>query len=251
MWLSGGFEGAWRCGDLVLKRSLAPIAALECEERVLASVPDADLRLQRLRRARDGSLVVDGWIARDFLEGRHEPSRWHQLIEIGDALHAALAGVTREEAAPLVLDRTDPWGRADRMAWEEEPIPAGAAFEAEPLPRLVAARRPVAASAQLVHGDLSGNVLFSDHAPPAIIDFSPYFRPRDWAAGVVVSDAVVVFEARLDLMDKVSERPEMGQCLLRAIIYRHLTGLLLDRGAPTREAAARYAALVDRVLELS
>ena len=43
--------------------------------------------------------------------------------------------------------------------------------------RLVAARRSVDAVSQLVHGDLSGNVLLAHGLPPAVIDFSPYWRP--------------------------------------------------------------------------
>ncbi len=30
---------------------------------------------------------------------------------------------------------------------------------------------------QLVHGDLTGNLLFHTSLPPAVIDLSPYWRP--------------------------------------------------------------------------
>lgn len=125
--LSGGFGDAWRAGDLVLKRSDAGPAALECEARVLASVTDVGVRLQRLRRAVNGSLTVDTWIAHDYLEGSQASDRWNEVLEVGDALHAAMRGIGREDAAPLVDGRTDPWGVADRIAWEEEPLPQGAA----------------------------------------------------------------------------------------------------------------------------
>ena len=38
------------------------------------------------------------------------------------------------------------------------------------LSRLVAALRPVDAPSQLVHGDLTGNVLFAPGLPPAVIE---------------------------------------------------------------------------------
>ena len=41
---------------------------------------------------------------------------------------------------------------------------------------------------QLVHCDLTGNVLFADGLPPAVIDISPYWRPPSDAEGVVVAD---------------------------------------------------------------
>lgn len=249
--LAGGFGGAWRCGDLVLKRSDAATDALACEARVLGSVADNDFRLQRLRRAADNSLLVDGWIARDYLEGEHEPHRWGDILGVGDALHAALAAVTREEAALMVDGRTDPWGVADRIAWDEHPMPNDAPLRPDPLPRLLAARRPVAARSQLVHGDLSGNVLFAEGRPPGIIDFSPYFRPPEWALAVIAADCVMWFGAGLDLLGLLAPRPEFGQCLIRAIIFRHVTGLLLKRGVPQGEAAVRYRSLVDVALTLA
>ena len=52
--------------------------------------------------------------------------------------------------------------------------------------------RPVHAVNQVIHGDLSGNVLTGNvlTAPgrvPAVIDFSPYWRPAAYA------DAIVAF----------------------------------------------------------
>ena len=250
MRLPGGHGGAWRCGDLVLKRSDAPTAALESEAEVLGSFPDRRFRLQRLRRARDGALLVDGWIAREHLAGRHEAGRWPEILDVGDALNAVLAAVSRADAGPMIDARADPWAVADRIAWEERPPPEGAAWEADPFPRLAAARRPVDARPQLLHGDLTGNVLFAGGLTPAIIDFSPYFRPPDYALGVVIADAVVWEGAGLDLLARVADRPAMGQCLIRALLFRHATGVLLRRPLPHGEAATRYAALVEAALAL-
>lgn len=249
--LAGGLTGAWRAGDMVLKPSGASADALECEARVLASVPDAGFRLQRLRGAHDGSFLVGGWTARDYLEGGHGAGGWLDILRVGDALHAALAGVSRADASPMLDGRTDPWGMADRIAWQDEPMPSGAAFEDVALRRLAAARRPVAGPSQLVHGDLTGNVLFAGDGPPAVIDFSPYFRPPAYAIGVVVADAVVWRGASLDLLAAVADRPEMGQCLIRAILFRHVTGILLDLRLPFGEAAQRYGALRAAAMSLA
>jgi prepilin-type processing-associated H-X9-DG protein len=72
------------------------------------------------------------------------------------------------------------------VAWgERDPASVLAAAPAPlngQLRSLLAARRPVHLPAQLIHGDLGGNVLFADGEPPAVIDFSPYWRP----AGLVL-----------------------------------------------------------------
>lgn len=248
--LSGGYGAAWRCGDLVLKRSEAPTAALEAEARALGSVPDGAFRLQRLRRAADGALKVHGWIARDHLEGRREPGRWLEILDVADALNVALAAVSASDAAPMVAGRTDPWSVADRIAWDEEPVPRGVAYADRALRRLADARRPVAAADQLVHGDLTGNVLFATHASPAVIDFSPYFRPPDYALGVVIADAVVWERAPLDLLGAVTDRPAAGQCLIRALLFRQLTGILLGRRPPSVESADRLASLIEAAIAL-
>lgn len=50
-------------------------------------------------------------------------------------------------------------------------------------------------AAQLIHGDLTGNVLFAADEAPAVIDFSPYWRPPVFAEAVVVADGLLWFQA--------------------------------------------------------
>ena len=38
-----------------------------------------------------------------------------------------------------------------------------------------------------MHGDLTGNVLFAEGLPPAILDLSLYFRPPGFATAVVLA----------------------------------------------------------------
>lgn len=83
---------------------------------------------------------------------------------------------------PSLLDRrAHRWAVGDRVAWGEarvEPL----APVADPFHALQSLLRPVHAVNQVIHGDLSGNVLTGNvlTAPgrvPAVIDFSPYWRP--------------------------------------------------------------------------
>jgi hypothetical protein len=86
---------------------------------------------------------------------------------------------------------------------------------------------------------------------PGIIDFSPYVRPAAYAIGVVIGDAITWEGADLGLLEGVSGRPEMGQCLVRALIFRHVTALLLPGTLPAGDAARRYAALRSAAIALS
>jgi uncharacterized protein (TIGR02569 family) len=243
--------GIWRSGDFVFKRASYEAGWYEWEALVLAAVRTDRVRVQRVRRARGGRLVVDGWVARDFVSGTHELRRWPEIIEAGDAFHAALAEIPDRLARPPGRRREDAWAVADRIAWAELAVPAEPAFSDDALTELLGARRPVVVPSQLVHGDLTGNVLFADGMAPGIIDFSPYVRPAAYAVGVVIGDAITWEGADLGLLDRVSGRPEMGQCLVRALIFRHVTALLLPGALPAGDAARRYAALRSAAIEFS
>ena len=246
-----GLRGrAWRAGPVVLKPAHAPRAWLEWEERFCDRVVDVGFRLQRLVRADDGRIVVDGWIARNFLPGAHPVGSWQTRMDVGLELLRAFG-----EATPLVppmpaIPRADAWATADRMAWEELRIPAPAMADAA-VAELAGGRRPVHEPPQVVHGDLTGNILFHPELPPAVIDMSPYYRPVGFAAGVIVADAVIWHGADLGLARRLIELPDGRECLIRAMLFRHLTSLFLPGPLPAATAADRYVALRRLTLESS
>ena len=212
-WLAGGQGAAWRSGDVVLKPLDMSIEALRWQSEVLGSIDTVGLRLAVPLRSRDGELAVDGWTAWPLLAGAHAP-RWPEILAVGERFHRALAGVERPSA---VLDaRTDGWARADRIAWGEAPA---ADFAGLPeVSHLLAARTPVSATNQLIHGDLSGNVLFADGLPPAVIDLSPYWRPAAYASAIVGVDAVLWYGADVGMLAMVAD----AQLLVRALLFRLL-----------------------------
>ena len=232
--LGGGQGSAWRSGDLVLKPldwAMSP-EELEWQGTVLGAIREDGFRVPRLRWARDGSALADGWCAWEHVEGSHEERRWADVIAVGERFHAALAGVPR----PALLDaRTDHWAIGDRVAWGE--LPAARFAHVKHLSRLVDALRPIEALSQLVHGDLTGNVLFAHDLPPAVIDFSPYWRPTAFASAVVVGDALAWEGADEGLLDAVAHVDEFPQFLLRALIYRIVVDALFRQGEPDRADA--------------
>jgi uncharacterized protein (TIGR02569 family) len=157
-----------------------------------------------------------------MLDGEHA-ERWVDVIEAGERFHEAVADVPR----PAFLDaRLNPWSIGDRVAWEELAPP-----NAHPiLARLLAMRAPISAPSQVIHGDLTENLLFADGAVPAIIDVTPYYRPRGFAAAVVVGDAVRWRQADPEpLLAAVMHDPWFPQLFVRAVIYRLVTSLAFGR----------------------
>jgi uncharacterized protein (TIGR02569 family) len=193
-------------------------------------------------RAHDGQWVVDGWCAQLALEGEHPADgRWLDVLAAGDKFHRAVAHLTR----PAFLDRRkSPWALGDRVAWGEAPAP----LEHPALRKMLDLCRPLSLVHQIVHGDLTENVLFAEGQPPAIIDFSPYWRPVGFAAGVVVADAVCWRDADPDtLLAYVSSIEQFPQLLVRALIFRMVTTIAFSRGEPDLSGYAPGMALAVRL----
>jgi hypothetical protein len=168
------------------------------------------------------------------LEGRHT-SRWAKVIDAGERFHAALITVPRP--AELLDARVHRWAHADRVAWDEAAAPQLVGNAG--LDRLLRARRPVSLPSQLIHSDLSGNVLVADGLPLPVIDFSPYWRPARYATAVILVDAVAYRAADPDLLDLLLGGEDGVQLLIRATIFR----LLSDR----EPAAGHYDVIFSRL----
>jgi uncharacterized protein (TIGR02569 family) len=223
--LPGGTGRAWRAGGLVLKPLDRAPAEIAWQADVLAG-----LRLDGFRLTRPVPRIVEGWTAWEYVEGRHEPARWLDIIAVGERFHTALAGIARPSA---ILDPgVEPWATGDRVAWGNERF--------DGLDDLLAALRPVTDPSALIHGDLTGNVLFHDELPPAIIDFTPYWRPLGFQSAIVVADALVWEDAPPGLADAVDP-----QYLLRALVYRGVTSIVAGtEWRPTLALARKIAPAV-------
>jgi uncharacterized protein (TIGR02569 family) len=217
--LPGGKGTTWRAGDLVLKPSEGADESRWRSATLAAVAGSAEFRVPRPVPAADGDWLAGGWEAWQLVAGVPAPGRADDVLRAGAAFHAAVASVPR----PGFLDaRDEPWSYGDRVAWEQAPI-AGTAAGLALLEPLAAARRPVELPAQIVHGDLLGNVLFAPAHPPAIIDWSPYWRPAGWALAVAVVDALCWHDAEPALIERWAHLPHWGQMLIRALIYRIAT----------------------------
>ena len=247
--LSGGQGTSWLAGDVVFKPADGDLEELAWQAQIFSQIPSAGFRLARPRRAADGSLCVDGWCAAEYVTGTHEARRWPEIIAAGERFHAALRGIPR----PSFLDqRFSRWAISDRVAWGE--IPASEFPDVRHLPELVSALRPVTAPSQLIHGDLTGNVLFDSPQPPAIIDFSPYWRPTAYASAIVIADALVWEGADRQVLDAVTHICDFGQYLVRALIFRAVTDWIFSQEEPansTAEGDGSWACAVDLACQLA
>ena len=238
--LCGGTGTSWRAGERVFKPChsavewhwLAVHLPRVATEGFCLPLPLASI---------DGRWMVDGWCAQQWVEGLHcEEERWPDLFAVDAHLHDALAALP--QPAHLAL-RADRWSRADRMAWGEAALPANAQLH-----MLLDLRQPLDLPAQLIHGDLTGNVLFCPAGPPAVIDLSPYWRPRGYATAILAADLVCWHGVDPDaVLERVRPVTHFPQLLVRALLFRMATDLLagaahLDDHAPGITLAVRLHA---------
>ncbi len=222
--LPGGMETSWLCGDLVVKPLDLSVEEVQWQGSLFEGLTSDGFRVPRLHG------VGDGWCAWEYLPGEHRERAWAEVIAVGERFHAAIGDVPR----PSFLDRrTNHWAIGERVAWGQ--LPPGDFADVKHLQRLVEALRPVDAHAsQLVHGDLTGNVLFADDLAPAVIDFSPYWRPTGFASAIVVGDALLWEGADETLLAAVGHVDDFPQLLLRALIFRAVVDALFRAGEPWR-----------------
>lgn len=214
--LPGGEGRSVQVGDVVRKPVDDAAEATWCAE-VLDRVEQHGFRVARPVPARGGRFIAEGWGAARRVDGVSRPAEdWAGLLAAARAFHAAVSG----EPRPSFLDRRmHRWAVADRVAWGEEQItplaPVAGHFR-----ELHSLLRPVRAVNQVVHGDLSGNVLFASGQPPAVIDFSPYWRPVSYADAIVAVDGLLWFGAGPELVELASSGADFPQMLVRAALFR-------------------------------
>lgn len=242
--LAGGQGTAWRAGEIVLKPTESRQAA-RWTAGLYSTLSGSGFRVPRPVRSACGDWMAEGWVAWQWLPGapadwRGVSPRWGQLLTVSLAFHAALAGIP----APSWLGRDGTqWTVGDQVAWGEcDPGPilesAGERVGGQ-IRSLLSVLRPVHLPSQLMHGDLGGNVLFADGEPPAVIDFSPYWRPPGLAIAVAAVDALQWSRADPVILGQLAGEPELDQLLARALVYRQVTEIIARAGGNGLDVVAR------------
>jgi uncharacterized protein (TIGR02569 family) len=234
--LPGGQGGSVVAGDLVLSPGrdattqdwLSPVLA-----RLAVALDTETPRSVRIAMpipSRDGSWVVEGWAASRYEPDTTACTDLDVLVATGRVLHARLAVAVPERPAGLDA-RTDRWARADRLVrgggagLRDAVAPYGSDLADQWVGELADAPEEGATApeqAQLVHGDLAGNVLLDATGTPVVIDLAPYWWPPSWAEAVCVLDAVLWHGADPATLEQWQD-PGRRPLLLRAALFRLLS----------------------------
>ncbi len=240
--LAGGRGTSWLVGDVVLKPDVDLVLQVWLGTEV-AGIRQDGFRLAEVLQSSSGDWVVDGWGATVLLPGQSSETSavdWPTVVETGRAFHRSAAVLARPS---WLTGRRSWWAQADAATWQEievEVIPA-----LRPMVELLTERVGPLGADQLVHADLTGNVLLTSAAPPGIIDISPYWRPPAYADGIVVADAMCWHHAPATVL---KDAYVSAEAVARGLLFRVLTTNEVHRALPNHPVLAdevrRYLAVV-------
>ena len=215
--LSGGQGECYRLGDYVLK----PYREIEDAIWIHSFYDEFEsdnLCVPKPLSTNDGSWLYEGWGAITFLEGYKDADiPMAELMKLNSLFHQEVSNVPKPD---MLDDRKNVWAMADRMCWQEEPVP-DYDFTNDIIKRVFSLLKPTDEPYQLIHGDFGpGNILIHDTLPPAVIDLSPYWRPANLSNAVMLVDEVAYGTSDSSLFDLGKDIPNFNQYLLRAATRR-------------------------------
>ena len=183
------------------------------------------------------SFVHGGWTASAFLAGHTaSPIPWQQTIQVCRQFHTDVRALNIPKPAFLAT-RSDRFHEADLVTWDEKSLSHVDKVNKEmlavvepALSRIRKLKRPIPDGTpnQIIHGDLTGNMLFdgSAHAtsclPPGIIDMTVYWRPAVYAKAIIIADGLICHGQGGDLLDLYGFDEGRLQLLVRALYWRCL-----------------------------
>lgn len=215
--LEGGQGLSWKAGDVVFKPVNSDEEAIWCAD-LIETLPQDRFRTAQHKRAKNNAWVYDHWEAIEFIEGAHLKGSWKEKIAVCNGFSELLSSVPKPD---FIDKRTHPWAMAGKMVFNELPLTFNERL-ASYVGIVEQYLRPVEAESQIVHGDITGNMLFAPSLPPGIIDFTPIYRPKEFALAILMVDALTWEEADESIFTLISQEKNMFQFLLRAALFRTL-----------------------------
>jgi uncharacterized protein (TIGR02569 family) len=214
--LPGGEGRTYRAGKIIYRRETNVSEASYLAD-VYHHLPEIGFRVPKpIRTRHDVWVSPTGWSAWTFVTGR--PATHDDVLFVIPAIHAFHQALASQPYPAHLATRDTPYDRADHAAWDTPPD----TIDPRLVPlvqQLLHVRQPIAPlPAQLIHGDLNEeNILVAPGIPPAIIDFTPYWHPPEFALAILAY-WLGPYRGDMAILRAFAEVREFDQMLVRAAL---------------------------------
>lgn len=230
--LPGGRGTCFEAGDIIFKPSENHAESQwvgEFTTTVIQNFSPTTYRLANPLKNGD-SFTLSGWTASTRIAGGSiSPLPWSVMLHTSQNFHADVKKLRIIKPAFLEAN-LDRFHEADRVTWNEKPLRDVNKVNddilgviATSLERLEKVKHPIHdLTCQIIHGDLTGNILFEDQSPPGIIDMTVYWRPAEYAEAIIVADGLIGHGQGRELINMFATDMLRLQLLVRALYWRAL-----------------------------
>lgn len=225
--LSGGQNTSVRVSNAVLK----PVDDRQHSEwllNIIYQINPNGYRISKPIKSKKGTFVSNGWACTHYEKGQDIKGRIEEKLLVSRLFHCDLSSIHFRD-----LPHTDnPWSKGHRIAWQIDDLPSELPKEIKEninnLLRKVSLKDNY--KVQIVHSDLSGNILFDKVLNPLVIDFSPTIAPVEYAEAILVCDCIAWQGSEVSELDLLPGDERYKEMIIRAIIFRLAVCAIFSKG---------------------
>jgi len=243
--LKGGRGNTYRSDKIVLKPSNNLTESEEVSELISKISSSDKLRIPKSIKSINGNWIEDGYVAWEFLTGKDLNDNYKEKLRACDWFSDIFENI---EKPNFIENRNDAWSVADRVTWGEKEKEYMPEFQ-EMIDQVQKSLIPIEHSGQIIHGDISGNIVFDIKEGLGVIDITLGWRPKDYAKALLIIDAITWEGADLSIYNHVKDLPNIRQLLLRAGLRRiienpeHTERSWKDKERASRDATKSFQTL--------
>lgn len=216
--LDGGQNQSVRVKDAVLKPVGENVQFSEWALSILNKINPHEYRLSKPIVSNKGTFIYKGWCCTRYEPGEHRNGNVKQKLAVSRLFHHDLADLHFNN----IPKADDPWSISQRIAWQKENLPQNISKEAFKILEELISKITLKENykVQIIHSDLSGNVLFDKGLKPLIIDFSPTIAPVEYAEAILVCDCIAWQGSPISEIGLICHSKFNIEMILRAVIFR-------------------------------